>query len=174
MRWIKILTVFVGTLIGVSAQTAHANQFGIDTSDFGPEGVWNNYCEIDRMTDMASCRLYIYRLYENGREVEYVSLSVIPTGGSFAIFLSTSEGLIDSCSIRVDRQDKIDTRMASINMCVFADVTGAQVVEQFRNGSALLVRSNFLRAGRRDVDFTLSGFTRNFEEMQRAMHIAQR
>lgn len=174
MRWLKLLTVFVGTLVAAATSTAQGNQFGIDTSDFGPEGVWNNYCEIDRMTDVASCRLYIYRLYENGRDIEYMSLSIIPTGKDYSIFLSTSEGLIDSCAIRVDRGDKIDSRLASINMCVFTDVSGSQLVNQFRNGASVLVRANFLRAGRRDIDFTLSGFSRNFDEMQRAMHVAQR
>jgi hypothetical protein len=46
------------------------------------------------------------------------------------------------------------------------------VTARLRN--SLLVRANFLRAGRRDIDFTLSGFSRNFEEMQRAMQVARR
>ena len=173
MRWLKILTVLAGTALATPV-SAQGNQFGIDTSDFGPEGVWNNYCEVDRMTDVASCRLYIYRLYENGREIEYMSLSIIPMGQGYAVFMSTSEGLLESCAVRVDRQNRIETRMASINMCVFTDGTGNQLVEQFKNGSSLLVRANYVRAGRRDIDFTLSGFSRNFEEMQRAMQVARR
>lgn len=173
----NILSVFAAVWMAATAHTALGNQFGIDTSQFGPEGVWNSYCEVDRMTDAASCRLYIYRLYENGRDVEYISISVLPTGlagGDFSLFLSTSEGLVESCALRVDRLDKVDSRMASINMCVFADGTGSQIINELKNGSSLLVRANFLNSGRRDLDFTLNGFTRNFEEMQRAMRVAQR
>lgn len=174
MRWLRILTVLAATALSMAAVPAQANQFGIDTSDFGPEGVWNNYCEVDRMTDVASCRLYIYRLYENGREVEYMSMSIIPMGKDYAVFISTSEGLLDSCVVRVDRQNRVESRLASINMCVFTEAAGTQIVEQFKNGSSVLLRANFLRAGRRDIDFTLSGFSRNFEEMQRAMQVARR
>ncbi|MGQ9365623.1 hypothetical protein [Azospirillum sp. ST 5-10] len=168
MRWTLVLTLLAGLIMSALTLTpASAVDIAKSSADFGPEGAWANYCEIDRMTDAKTCRLLIYRLFDEGREVGFVALSVIPTGTDYHLFLTTSQGLIESCAIRIDRQPRIETHIATINMCMFPNFVSGRIADQFRNGSTVLVRVNFLRAGKRDIDFPLNGFSRNFEEMQR-------
>jgi hypothetical protein len=174
MRWSVFLSAMVMAVLGSAAMPARGGQLGLDSSDFGPEGTWNHYCEVDRMTDAASCRLYIYRIYENGAGADYMAVSIVPIGKDFSVFLSTSEGLVDGCAVRVDRLNRVESRLASVNMCVFAEGAGTQVVEQFKTGTSALVRASFLRSGRRDLDFPLKGFARSFEDMQRALQVARR
>lgn len=140
-------------------------------SELGPEGVWTSQCDIDRMTDAKTCRMITYRLVDDGpgREPGYIALSIIPTGNDYHLFLTTSQGLVQSCGIRVDRQPRIETYVATLNMCMFPNFLSGRVLDQFRNGSSVLVRVNFVRAGRRDIDFSLGGFGKNFEEMQRGL-----
>ena len=167
MRW-KILLGFMAALMSaVTFNSASAMDFSKAAADFGPEGAWSNHCEIDRMTDSKVCRLMVYRLFDEGREVGFVALSVIPTGTDYHLFLTTSQGMIENCAIRVDRQARIESQVATLNMCMFPNFLTGKVAEQFRNGTSMLVRVNFLRAGKRDIDFPLNGFSRNFEEMQR-------
>lgn len=168
MRWTVAVTLLAALLVSLAGGSGAAD-FSKSSSDFGPEGVWSNSCDIDRMTDAKVCRLMTYRLVDEGRDVGFLALSVIPTGNDYHLFLTTSQGLIDSCAIRVDRQPRIETHIATINMCMFPNFLSGKILDQFRNGSTVLVRVNFVRAGRRDIDFTLNGFGRNFEEMQRNM-----
>lgn len=135
------------------------------SSDVGPEGVWTSQCDIDRMTDAKTCRMVTYRTVDDG----YIALSIIPTGNDFHLFLTSSVGVIQSCAIRVDRQPRIETYIATLNMCMFPNFLSGRVLDQFKNGSSVLVRINSVKAGRRDIDFSLSGFARNFEDMQKAL-----
>ena len=167
MRWMLVVTLLAGLMSALTTMPARAVDVSKSSAEFGPEGAWGNYCEIDRMTDAKTCRLLIYRLFDEGRETGFVALSVIPTGNDYHLFLTTSQGLIESCAIRIDRQPRIETHIATINMCMFPNFVSGRIVDQFRNGSTVLVRINFLRAGKRDIDFPLNGFSRNFEEMQR-------
>ncbi|WP_245593619.1 invasion associated locus B family protein [Azospirillum halopraeferens] len=159
--------MLAGLLPALAPAPARAVDLSKSSAEFGPEGAWTNSCEIDRMTDAKTCRLLNYRLFDEGGEVGFVGLSVIPTGNDYHLFLTTSQGLIENCAIRVDRQPRIETHIATINMCMFPNFVSGRIVDQFRNGSTVLVRVNFLRAGRRDIDFPLNGFSRNFEEMLR-------
>ncbi|HEY0836592.1 MAG TPA: hypothetical protein VGE72_21965 [Azospirillum sp.] len=138
-------------------------------AEFGQEGTWTNFCDIDRMTDSRACRLAVYRLFDDGKDVGFIALSVIPTGNDYHLFLTSSQGMIDSCAIRVDRQPRIESRIATINMCMFPNFMSGRILDQFKNGSTVLVRVNFTRAGKRDIDFSLNGFSKNFEEMQRSL-----
>ncbi|MGA1854942.1 hypothetical protein VH569_03030 [Azospirillum sp. 11R-A] len=150
------------------AKPAAAADVSKAAADFGPEGAWTNQCDIDRMTDSKTCRLMIYRLFDDGKDVGFVALSIIPTGNDFHLFLTTSQGLIDRCAIRVDRQPRIESHVATLNMCMFPNFVSGRVADQFRNGSTILVRVNS-RVGKRDIDFPLNGFSRTFEEMQRSL-----
>lgn len=165
MRWTVVLTL----LLALSTGPVRAADPPRAAPEMGPEGVWSNACDIDRMTDTRACRLMAYRTYEDGRDVGFVSLSVIPTGTDYHLFLTTSQGLIDSCAIRVDRQPRIETRIATVNMCMFPNFLSGRILDQFRNGQTVLVRVNFARGNRRDMDFSLNGFGRNFEEIQRSL-----
>lgn len=169
MRWTVVLTLLAGVLTAMTGRPAAAADFSKSATDFGPEGVWSSACDIDRMTDAKLCRMMTYRLFDEGRDVGFVSLSVIPTGTDFHLFLTTSQGMIESCAIRVDRQPRIETHIATINMCMFPNFLSGRILDQFRNGASVLVRVNFSRAGKRDIDFSLNGFARNFEEMQRSL-----
>ena len=161
--------VATGLLALSLAAPAAAVDFSKAAADFGPEGAWTNQCDIDRMTDSKTCRLMIYRLFDDGKDVGFIALSVIPTGNDFHLFLTTSQGMVENCAIRVDRQPRIETQIATLNMCMFPNFVSGRVVDQFRNGATVLVRVNFLRGGKRDIDFPLNGFSRNFEEMQRSL-----
>lgn len=173
MRWMRFLP-FAALLTAVSAALpvtpAAAVDYAKSAAEMGPEGVWTNVCDIDRMTDTRMCRLMSYRLFDDGKEVGIIALSVIPTGTDYHLFVTTSQGMVDDCAIRVDRQPRIESHIATINMCMFPNFVSGRTVEQFRNGTSVLVRINFLRGGKRDVDFALNGFGRNFEEMQRNLH----
>ncbi|WP_247872543.1 hypothetical protein [Azospirillum sp. TSO35-2] len=153
----------------LAAGPSKAVDFSKASADFGPEGAWTNQCDIDRMTDNKTCRLMIYRLFDDGKDVGFVALSIIPTGNDFHLFLTTSQGLVDRCAIRVDRQPRIETQIATLNMCMFPNFVSGRVADQFRNGSTILVRVSFPRMGKRDIDFPLNGFSRTFEEMQRSL-----
>ncbi|CAO3401627.1 hypothetical protein [Azospirillum palustre] len=152
----------------MTAKPAAAVDVSKAAADFGPEGAWTNQCDIDRMTDSKTCRLMIYRLFDDGKDVGFVALSIIPTGNDFHLFLTTSQGLIDRCAIRVDRQPRIESHVATLNMCMFPNFVSGRVADQFRNGSTILVRVNS-RVSKRDIDFPLNGFSRTFEEMQRSL-----
>lgn len=152
----------------MTAKPAAAVDVSKAAADFGPEGAWTNQCDIDRMTDSKTCRLMIYRLFDDGKDVGFIALSIIPTGNDFHLFLTTSQGLIDRCAIRVDRQPRIESHVATLNMCMFPNFVSGRVADQFRNGSTILVRVNS-RLGKRDIDFPLNGFSRTFEEMQRSL-----
>lgn len=152
----------------MTAKPAAAVDVSKAAADFGPEGAWTNQCDIDRMTDSKTCRLMIYRLFDDGKDVGFVALSIIPTGNDFHLFLTTSQGLIDRCAIRVDRQPRIESHVATLNMCMFPNFVSGRVADQFRNGSTILVRVSS-RVGKRDIDFPLNGFSRTFEEMQRSL-----
>lgn len=168
MRWKIFIGFCVALLSALSVQPAGAADVTKTTAEFGPEGVWASACNVDRMTDSKTCRLMTYRLFEEGQEVGFVALSIIPTGTDYHLFLTASQGLIESCAIRVDRQPRIETHIATINMCMFPNFMSGRVLDQFRNGSTVLVRVN-LRGGKQDIDFGLNGFSRNFEEMQRML-----
>jgi len=170
MRWRGLLGCFMAALMSaVLLQPAGAVDFSKAGAEFGPEGAWSNQCDVDRMTDSKVCRLMVYRLFDDGKDVGFIALSVIPTGNDYHLFLTTSQGLVESCAIRVDRQPRIESHIATLNMCMFPNFMSGKVVDQFRNGSSILVRVSFLRAGKRDIDFPLNGFSRNFEEMQRSL-----
>jgi len=170
MRWTVLFAFGAALLSALAAATpASAVDFSKSAAEFGPEGAWNSRCDIDRMTDTKVCRLMNYRLFDDGKEVGFVALSVIPTGNDFHLFLTTSQGMVENCAIRVDRQPRIETQIATLNMCMFPNFVSGRVVDQFRNGATVLVRVNFLRGGKRDIDFPLNGFSRNFEEMQRSL-----
>lgn len=165
---------FQGCLVAAAAvlglqQPAGAVDFSKMGAEMGPEGAWTSQCDIDRMTDSKVCRLMHYRLFDDGKDVGFIALSVIPTGNDYHLFLTTSQGMVESCAIRVDRQPRIESHIATLNMCMFPNFMSGRVVDQFRNGASILVRVNFLRAGKRDIDFSLNGFSRNFEEMQRSL-----
>ena len=136
-------------------------------TDLGPEGAWVNACDIDRMTDVKVCRLVNYRMVEDGKEGSFIALTVAPVGSETHLFLTTSLGNIENCALRIDRQPPQETRIATVNMCVFPNITASKLLEQMRNGATMLVRLTLSRTGRRDLDFSLNGFTRNLEEMQR-------
>lgn len=170
MRWRGLLSGFMTALMSaVLLQPAGAVDFSKSGAEFGPEGTWSNQCDVDRMTDSKVCRLMVYRLFDDGKDVGFIALSVIPTGNDYHLFLTTSQGLVENCAIRVDRQPRIESHIATLNMCMFPNFMSGRVVDQFRNGSSILVRVSFLRAGKRDIDFPLNGFSRNFEEMQRSL-----
>lgn len=169
MRWTVYLRLLAVVLTASLATPASAVDFSKSGAELGPEGVWASQCDIDRMTDSKLCRLMTYRLFEEGKDIGFVSLSVIPTGNDYHLFLTTSQGMVESCAIRVDRQPRIETHIATINMCMFPNFMSGRILDQFRNGASVLVRVNFTRAGRKDIDFALNGFARNFEEMQRSL-----
>lgn len=171
MRWTALLTILIALAASAPerATAAPATEFAKGSTEFGPESTWTNGCELDRMTDLKTCRLMIYRMFEDGRDTGYIALSVIPTGNDYQLFLTSSQGMIQNCAIRVDRQPRVETQVATINMCMFPNFVGSRLLDQFKNGSTILVRMNFLRAGRRDIDFTLNGFTRAFDDMNRNM-----
>ncbi len=171
MRWTAILTVFVALLAANSLcrSAVAAADFAKANPDFGPEGVWSASCDVDRMTDVKTCRLLIYRMFDDGRDTGYIALSVIPTGNDYHLFLTSSQGLIQNCALRVDRQPRSETQIATINMCMFPNFVGSRLLDQFKSGTTILARMNFFRAGRRDIDFTLNGFSRAFDEMVRGL-----
>lgn len=170
MRWTRILMILAALSTAIAGKVAFAVDFAKASADFGPEGTWSNNCEIDRMTDVKICRLMAYRLFDEGRDTGFVALTFIPNGNDYHLFITTSQGMIDNCAIRVDRQPRLETQIATINMCMFPNFLSGKFLDQFKNGSTVLVRINFLRAGRRDIDFTLNGFGRTFDEMQRNLH----
>lgn len=135
--------------------------------ELGQEGVWTSLCEIDRMTDFRACRAVSHRVFDDGQKTGVISLSVIPTGNDYYLFVTTNLGPLQNCAIRVDRQPRIETHVATYNMCMFPNFLSGRTVDQFRDGSSVLVRVAFPRGGRRDIDFPLSGFTKAFDEMQR-------
>lgn len=169
MRWTFVVTFLAAMLVAFTGRPAAAIDLTKSSAEFGPEGTWVTQCDVDRMTDAKTCRMTNYRLFEENKEVGFIALSVIPTGNDYHLFLTTSQGMIQNCGIRVDRQPRIETHIATINMCMFPNFMSGRILDQFRNGASVLVRVNFLRGGRRDIDFALSGFARNFEEMQRAL-----
>ncbi len=168
MRWTALLAVVAALLAGaVSAPAAAAD--AKSTPDFGAEGVWTSSCDIDRMTDLKTCRLLIYRMVDDGQNSGYIALSVIPTGNDYHLFLTSSQGLVQNCALRVDRQPRAETQIATIAMCMFPNFVGSRLLDQFKNGQTILARLAFVRGGRRDIDFTLNGFSRAFDDMVRSL-----
>lgn len=165
-----LLLVIVAVLAAsLPVRASVAADFSKAAAEFGPEGVWTTQCEVDRMTDSKVCRLMLYRLFDEGKETGFLALSVIPTGNDYHLFLTTSQGMVDSCAIRVDRQPRIESRIATLNMCMVPNFLSGRVADQFRNGTSILVRVAFVRGAKRDIDFPLNGFSRAFEEMQRSL-----
>lgn len=119
MRWTGLFAFGAALLSALAVTPASAVDFSKSAAEYGPEGAWTSRCEIDRMTDTKVCRLMNYRLFDDGKEVGFVALSVIPTGNDYHLFLTTSQGMIDNCAIRVDRQPRIETQIATLNMCMF-------------------------------------------------------
>ena len=54
-------------------------------------------------------------------------------------------------------------------MCMFPNFVGSRMLDQFKNGQTILARLSFVRGGRRDIDFTLNGFSRAFDDMVRSL-----
>lgn len=181
MRRFSIATYLASCLAVISSGGALAAEtpkappslppISVSGGELGPEGTWQTQCDIDRMTDARACRMMTYRMIDEGagKDPTYIAVSIIPTGNDYHMFLTTNQGMIQSCAIRVDRQPRIETYVATINMCMFPNFLSGRILDQFRNGSSVLVRVNVLRGARRDIDFTLSGFAKNFEDMQKAL-----
>ncbi len=169
MRWTRLGLMLLGLASMVTVGSARGQDLAAASAEFGPERTWNASCEIDRMTDVRKCRLLIYQFFDQGRRVGLVALSLVPAGADYHLILTTSEGLLDSCALRVDRAPRIETQIATINMCMFPNFLGRQMLEQFRDGAAILARISFPRIGSRDFDFTLNGFSRAFDEMERTL-----
>jgi hypothetical protein len=119
------------------------------------------------MTDFRACRVVAHRLFDDGQQSGFIALSVIPTGNDYHLFVSTNLGQIQNCAIRVDRQPRIESHIATFNMCMFPNFQSGRTVDQFKNGSSVLIRLSYVRSGRRDMDFPLAGFSKAFDEMQR-------
>jgi len=168
MRWTAFFAVFVALLAGVVSLPAAAAD-AKSPPDFGAEGVWTSSCDIDRMTDLKTCRLLIYRVVDDGQSSGYIALSVIPTGNDYHLFLTTNQGLVQNCALRVDRQPRAETQIATVAMCMFPNFVGSRLLDQFKNGQTILARLAFVRGGRRDIDFTLNGFSRAFDDMVRSL-----
>ncbi len=160
-----VFAAFLAVLISPPVRAADVKS----PPDFGAEGIWTSSCDIDRMTDLKTCRLLIYRVVEDGQSSGYIALSVIPTGNDYHLFLTSSQGLVQNCALRVDRQPRVETQIATIAMCMFPNFVGSRLLDQFKNGQTILARLNFVRAGRRDIDFTLNGFSRAFDDMVRSL-----
>ena len=168
LRWTALLAViaaFLAAPLSLPAAAADAKT----PPDFGAEGVWTSSCDIDRMTDVKTCRLLIYRLVDDGQSQGYIALSVIPTGNDYHLFLTSSQGLVQNCALRVDRQPRAETQIATIAMCMFPNFVGSRLLDQFKNGQTILARLTFVRGGRRDIDITLNGFSRAFDDMVRSL-----
>lgn len=136
-------------------------------SDLGAEGAWTSQCEIDRMIDYRVCRVVAHRLFDEGQQQGFIALSVIPTGNDYHLFVTSNVGQLQSCALRVDRQPRIESQIATFNMCMFPNFHSGRTVDQFKNGSSVLIRLNYRGGGRRDIDFPLSGFSKAFDEMHR-------
>ena len=169
MRWTAFLALIVALLAGLISPPALAADAAKGPPDFGAEGVWTSSCDIDRMTDLKTCRLLIYRVVDDGQNQGYIALSVIPTGNDYHLFLTSSQGLVQNCALRVDRQPRAETQIATIAMCMFPNFVGSRLLDQFKNGQTILARLTFVRGGRRDIDFTLNGFSRAFDDMVRSL-----
>ena len=167
-RWTAFLALFAALLAGLVSPPARAADVK-GPPDFGAEGVWTASCDIDRMTDLKTCRLLIYRVVDDGQSSGYIALSVIPTGNDYHLFLTSSQGLVQNCALRVDRQPRAETQIATIAMCMFPNFVGSRLLDQFKNGQTILARLTFVRGGRRDIDFTLNGFSRAFDDMVRSL-----
>lgn len=136
--------------------------------DLGPEGAWTSQCEIDRMLDYRACRVASHRLYDDGgRQQGFIALSVIPAGSDYHLFVTSNVGQVRSCALRVDRQPRIETQIATFGMCMFPNFLSGRTVDQFKNGSSVLIRLNYTRGGFRDIDFPLNGFSKAYDEMHR-------
>ncbi|CAK0754524.1 Invasion associated locus B family protein [uncultured Gammaproteobacteria bacterium] len=169
-KFLILMAVMVGVAGPSKVQAAEPAAVKPAVSEFGPEGTWSTTCDIDRMTDAKSCRMMIYRQLEEGRETEVVALSIIPMGHDYNLFVTAGRGLVQNCALRVDRLPRVETTVASLGMCMFPNFVAGKILDYFRNGSTILLRINFVRGGRRDIDFPLSGFGRNFEEMLRSLN----
>jgi invasion protein IalB len=161
----RFVRALVFAAVAAMAGGAQAVELPKSAPDMGPEGQWFSQCDIDRMTDAKTCRMVTYRAVDDG----YVAVSIIPTGNDYHMFLTANGGMLQSCAIRVDRQPRIETYIATLNMCMFPNFLSGRILDQFRSGSSVLVRVNSAKTGRRDIDFSLNGFARNFEEMQKAL-----
>ena len=170
IRFLILIAALAGAAGGGLAWAAEPAAPKAAVSEFGPEGTWSTTCDIDRMTDAKSCRMMIYRQLEEGRETEVIALSIIPMGHDYNLFVTAGRGLVQNCAMRVDRLPRVETTVASIGMCMFPNFVAGKILDYFRNGTTILLRINFVRGGRRDIDFPLSGFGRNFEEMQRSLN----
>lgn len=158
---------FAAVFTASAAAPASANEGAKQTFDLGPEGAWTSQCEIDRMLDYRACRVAVHRLFDDGRQQGFVALSVIPAGNDYHLFVTSNVGQLQSCALRVDRQPRIESQIATFNMCMFPNFHSGRTAEQFKNGSSVLIRLNYRGGGRRDVDFPLNGFSKTYDEMVR-------
>ncbi len=158
------LAAAMGLMVGLAAGGALAD--GARTLGTAA-GTWAVNCEVDRMTDVRRCRLMIHREIGGGETgPEVVALSVVPAGQNLHLFVTTDLGVLSGCALRVDRRPHVETEVATFNMCMFSHFQAGTLDDQFRDGAAVLVRLILADGiGHRDVDFTLTGFQRAYEEM---------
>lgn len=168
MRLLKLasLSAFLSAAFLPVAHATSAEQ-GKPQGDMGPEGVWASQCEIDRMLDYRACRASAFRQFDDGKQQGFVALSVIPAGNDYHLFVTSNAGQVRACALRVDRQPRIETQIATFGMCMFPNFLSGRTVEQFKNGSSVLIRLNYRGGGYRDIDFPLSGFSKAYDEMHR-------
>ncbi len=165
MRWKTILGLAVlgGGLACGQAGTARAGQ----VEDLGPEGQWITDCSMDRMTDMQTCRLILYRLLADpaGQGGRAVAISVVPVNRDYALFLSIDRAVVDRCALRVDRHPRLESTVAAVNTCVFSNFAVDKMADTFRDGTTVLTRFAFKDGSQQDIDFSLKGFRDAFDEM---------
>lgn len=170
------LFAFLSAALSVAAAPAVANEAAKapaageavkNAFDLGQEATWSSQCDIDRMLDYRACRVVVHRLFDDGRQQGFVALSVIPAGNDYHLFVTSNVGQLQSCALRVDRQPRIESQIATFNMCMFPNFQSGRTAEQFKNGASVLIRLNYRGGARRDVDFPLNGFSKSYDEMVR-------
>ncbi|MBV5335733.1 hypothetical protein JZU48_01605 [bacterium] len=167
MRLPLLASLFAFLAIAAPTWTATAAEPAKPGFDLGQEGVWSSQCEIDRMIDFRACRVVAHRLFDDGQQQGFIAVSIVPPGNDYHLFVTSNGGKLQLCASRVDRQPRIESQIATFNMCMFPNFQSGRTVDQFKNGSSVLIRLNYLRGGRRDIDFPLVGFSKAFDEMHR-------
>lgn len=167
MRLSLPASLFAFLTFAASATAVAANEPAKPSFDLGPEGAWSSQCEIDRMIDYRACRVVAHRLFDDGKQQGFIALSVIPAGNDYHLFVTSNLGQLQSCALRVDRQPRIESQIATFNMCMFPNFLSGRTVDQFKSGSSVLIRLNYRNSGRRDIDFPLNGFSKSYDEMHR-------
>jgi invasion protein IalB len=165
MRLSSFAPLLAFLFAAATAGPAAANEPLKAQFDLGQEGVWTSQCEIDRMVDYRACKVVTHRLFDDGKQQGFIALSVIPAGNDYHLFVTSNIGQLQGCALRVDRQPRIESQIATFNMCMFPNFQSGRTAEQFKNGAAVLIRLNYRGGGRRDIDFPLSGFSKSYDEM---------